>query len=63
MGNTAMRLLISLITILLLSLGQAHCQPNYGSANHVLPLCKTWLKVADETDVEEVGSIVQIEAI
>jgi Rap1a immunity proteins len=58
-----MRLLMSVITLLLLSLGQAHSQPNYGSANHVLPLCKTWLKVADETDVEEVGSIVQIEAI
>ena len=28
--------------------------------NYVLPLCKRWLKVVVETDVEEVGSIVEM---
>jgi hypothetical protein len=56
-----MRLLISVITLVLFSFGQAHAQRNYGSANYVLPLCKTWLKVVVETDVDEVGSIVEME--
>jgi Rap1a immunity proteins len=63
MGNTAMRLLISLITLLLVSIGQAHGQQDDGSANYVLPLCKTWVKLATDTEVEEVGSIAKIESI
>ena len=56
-----MRLLISVITLVLFSFGQAHAQQNYDNANDVLPLCKTWLKVVVETDVDEVGSIVEME--
>src|SRR5580704_2168235 len=63
MGNTAMRLLISLITLLLVSIGQAHGQQDDGSANYVLPLCKTWVKLATDTEGEEVGSIAKIESI
>jgi hypothetical protein len=61
--DAAMRLLMSVITLVLASLGQAHAQQDSGSANDVLPLCKTWLKVAVEGEVEEVGSIVKIEPI
>jgi hypothetical protein len=46
-----MRSLISVITLVLFSFGQAHAQQNYDNANDVLPLCKTWLKVVVETDV------------
>ena len=63
MHDAAMRLLMSVITLVLASLGQAHAQQDSGSANDVLPLCKTWLKVAVEGEVEEVGSIVKIEPI
>ena len=57
-----MPLLISLITLLLVSIGQAHTQQDDGSANYVLPLCKTWVKLATDTEVEEVGSIAKIES-
>jgi hypothetical protein len=50
MGKARKRLLISVITLVLFSFGQAHAQQNYGSANYVLPLCKTWLKVVVETE-------------
>ena len=63
MGNANLRLLMSALALLLVSVDQAHPQQNYDSASYVLPLCKTWLKLADETDVEEVGSVVQREAI
>jgi hypothetical protein len=63
MGNANLRSLISAFALLLVSVGQAHPQQNYGSAEYVLPLCKTWLKVAVEGDVAEVGSIVKMEPI
>ena len=57
-----MRLLVSVLALVLVSVGQAHAQ-NYGPANYVLPLCKAWLKIAVEGDINEVGSIAQIEPI
>ena len=61
--DAAMRLLMSVITVVLASLGQAHAQQNSGSANDVLPLCKTWLKVAVEGAVapEDVALAVAVE--
>ena len=35
---------MSLIAFVLLSLARARSRQTYGSANHVLPLCKTWPK-------------------
>jgi hypothetical protein len=45
------------------SVDQAHPQQSYASANDVLPLCKTWLKLAVEGEVEEVGSVAKMEPI
>jgi len=36
-------------------LGQARAQGNRGTANYMLPFCRTWLKVAAERDMAEVA--------
>ena len=56
MGNANLRLLMSALALLLVSVDQAHPQQNYDSASYVLPLCKTWLKLTVEGEVEEIGS-------
>ena len=63
MGDAKLRLLITVITLVLLFVGQARAQQNYGSANYALPLCKTWLNVTIDADVDEVGSIVKMTPI
>ena len=63
MGNANLRLLMSALALLLVSVDQAHAQQNYDSASYVLPLCKTWLKLTVEGEVEEVGSVAKMEPI
>ncbi len=41
---------------------RAHAEQNLGSANYMLPLCKTWLKVADK-DVETMKNIFRTDAV
>ena len=57
MGNANLRLLMSALALLLVSVDQAYPQQNYDSASYVLPLCKTCLKLTVEGEVEEVGSV------
>ena len=41
----------------------AQAQQNLGSSNYMLPLCKTWLKIAVDRDFEELRSVLRTEPI
>jgi Rap1a immunity proteins len=40
-------------------LGQPHAEENRGSANYMLPLCKAWLKVMVDRDIETIKSLLR----
>jgi hypothetical protein len=52
MGTSEMRRLMVVIALGLAALMQAEAEENRGSANYMLPLCKAWLKIAVERDLE-----------
>jgi hypothetical protein len=56
---------IALITVLIGSLCStaARAEQNFGCANYMLPLCKTWLKVAVERDRAEVEHILKTDPV
>jgi Rap1a immunity proteins len=54
------RLMVALLALAALRPAAARAEQNYGSANHMLPLCKDWLKVA-EKDIEAIKSILRRE--
>lgn len=56
-GEREMRLVLSVLALLVVSVPQAHAQQNYESASYVLPLCKTWLEAIAKGDLEAVGSL------
>ena len=59
--DAAMTRLMLVITFVLVTLCQGQAQENRGSANYMLPFCKTWLKVTVERDPEVVESILKTE--
>jgi hypothetical protein len=56
---------LMVMMFVLAALGSAprtHAEQNLGSANYMLPLCKTWLKVGDK-DVETMKNIFRTDAV
>jgi hypothetical protein len=58
-----MRRLMVVMALGLAMLGQAHAEENRGSANYMLPLCKAWLKIAVDKDVEAIKDMLRTEPI
>src|SRR5438552_1781780 len=54
-----MRRLIMALVVGLATVGQPHAEENRGSANYMLPLCKSWLKVAVDRDIETIKDLLR----
>jgi hypothetical protein len=58
------RLVIVVLTLAMLGPpAQADAEPSYGSANYMLPLCKTWLKIAVDKDAKAFKNILPREPV
>jgi len=60
-----MQRLIVLVLVLAMpcSAAPANAEENMGSANYMLPLCKTWLKIGIEKDVETIKNILKTDPV
>jgi Rap1a immunity proteins len=57
---------LTAVVLALIALGPASttsAEENRGSANYMLPLCKTWLKVAIEKDREAIKNILRTQPL
>jgi hypothetical protein len=62
--NLSLRMIVvSVALIAPLGSTTSHAEQNFGSANYMLPLCKTWLKVAVERDRAEVEHILKTDPV
>jgi hypothetical protein len=59
--NLGLRWIILATALACSSLGSTttRAEQSVGSANYMLPLCKTWLKIAVERDKEEIANILK----
>jgi hypothetical protein len=58
-----MRPLIVALALGLATVAQPHAEENRGSANYMLPLCKSWLMVNVDKDIDALKNILRTEPI